>query len=71
MGVKTLLQKLEVERDGVNEEHSLLVNRDLLPVPPENRTWTKWTCEFAQLLLILERHCYSRICALRLPLLVW
>jgi cytosine/uracil/thiamine/allantoin permease len=45
MGVESVFEKLEVDREGLNEEHSMLVNHDLLPVPPDKRTWTKWTCK--------------------------
>ncbi|KAL6248825.1 hypothetical protein RBB50_003888 [Rhinocladiella similis] len=43
MAVSGLLRKLEVDRPGIDPEHSLLLNHDLLPVPKEHRTWTKWT----------------------------
>lgn len=43
-GLASLVKKLEVKK-GDATQSSAVSNADLLPVPPEERTWGLWTCE--------------------------
>lgn len=41
---RRLVDHVELRKTGTGEYSSVLTNEDLLPVPYEKRTWTKWTC---------------------------